>query len=195
MPKIFVAQGTAVAVSGLTSLGDELLSSFVHRNSFLLDRTPDEILFGFAVNLPFRNTTGIAMLSAGFLEGRATVCGKNPNDPQRCTTTGYFSNKESNVLNEGLMGLRRLPSPTEAAAILKTAIEASAVSERTIGGPISILHIRPGAAPVWLENEATDNGWTKVCDIVTAYRYSRIVIHPVDTSVQELHRHLDAICK
>jgi hypothetical protein len=194
MPKIFVNQGTAVAVSGLTSLGDELLSSFVHRSSFLLERTPDEILFDFALHLPFQNTTGVAMLSAGFLDGQATVCGKNPNDPQRCTKSGYFSNKVSAVLNDGLARLGHIPTPTEAAAIMKQAIQSSAAAEPTVGGPISILHLRKGAPPVWIENEATDNGWTRICDLVNAHRHSRVVIHPIGTSAQELDRHFAQIC-
>jgi hypothetical protein len=37
MPKIFVSEGPAVAVSGLSSMGDELLNSFVRRNAFLLE--------------------------------------------------------------------------------------------------------------------------------------------------------------
>jgi hypothetical protein len=37
MPKIYVKSGAAIAVAGLTSVEDELLSSFIRRNDYLLD--------------------------------------------------------------------------------------------------------------------------------------------------------------
>jgi hypothetical protein len=38
MPKIYVDDGAAVAISGMSNLGGELFSSFVNRNQFLLAR-------------------------------------------------------------------------------------------------------------------------------------------------------------
>jgi hypothetical protein len=193
MPKIFAGRGPAVAVSGLSSMGDELLSSFIRRNAFLLERTADEILFGFAVNLPFKNTNSVAMLSAGFLKGKPSVCGRTPFDPLRCTSAGYFSNKNSGILRDSITKLGRPPRVEEAVPILKQAIWDFAASDIAVGGPISILYLRESAAPVWLENEPHDNGWARICDLVSAHRQGRAAIRPTG-SPQELNRRLDAVC-
>src|SRR5262245_45974072 len=78
MPKVFVQSGAAFAVSGLTSVNGELFSSFVHRNDFLLARPVDELLFGVSLWLPFKNSTNVLLISAGFLNGRPTICAKSP---------------------------------------------------------------------------------------------------------------------
>jgi hypothetical protein len=193
MPKIFVARGPAVAVSGLSSMGDELLASFVRRNSFLLDRAADEILFGFAVNLPFRNANSVAMLSAGFMNGQPSVCGRTPFDPMRCIRNGYFANKNSGVLRESLTKLGRIPTSAEVVPLLKQAIQQIAAADSTVGGPISILHLRPSSSAVWLENEPQYAGWTKICDLVSAHRRGMVTIHPVGPRL-ELDQRLAAIC-
>jgi hypothetical protein len=192
MPKIFVSHGPAVAVSGLSSMGDELLASFVRRNSFLLDRTADEILFGFAVNLPFRNANSVAMLSAGFIKGQPSVCGRTPFDPMRCVKNGYFANKSSDILRESLTKLGRAPTSQEVVPILKKAIQHIAASDTTVGGPISILHLRADGA-VWLENEPRYEAWTKICDLVAAYRRGAATIRPTG-SAQDLEHRLNAVC-
>src|SRR5262249_47574539 len=53
--KIYVASSAAIAISGLTSVDGELFNSFVDRNLFLLQRPADEVLFGFAAWLPYKN--------------------------------------------------------------------------------------------------------------------------------------------
>jgi 20S proteasome alpha/beta subunit len=193
VPKIFVNNGAAVAISGLSSMGDELLTSFVRRKAFLLDRSVEEILFGFAVNLPFRNTTAVGMLSAGFNQGMPRVCGKTPFDPQRCTHGGYFANKSSAVLRDSFAKLARMPTANEAASIIRQAIQAAASADISIGGPISILHLRESDPPVWLENEPQDHGWSKICDMVSAYRQGRAPIRAI-SSPEVLRRHLDGVC-
>src|SRR5215510_7543351 len=52
MPKIYVKASAAIAVAGLTSVDDELLSSFIRRNDYLLDRSVDDILYDVALKLP-----------------------------------------------------------------------------------------------------------------------------------------------
>src|SRR5262249_42967537 len=78
MPKIYVNHGAAVAVAGLTSVEDELLSSFIRRNDYLLDSSTDQILYEVAHKLPFRNTTNVLMLSGGLVDGELTICAKAP---------------------------------------------------------------------------------------------------------------------
>jgi len=53
MPKIYVKGGAALAVAGLTSVEDELLSSFIRRNDYLLDSSVEDILSDVALKLPF----------------------------------------------------------------------------------------------------------------------------------------------
>src|SRR5262245_49133733 len=96
--KIFAASGTAVAVSGLTSVDGEMFNAFVDRNSFLLARPADEILFGFSVWLPFKNSTGVMLLSAGFRDGKPVICGRTASLPQACQATGLITNKRSLLL-------------------------------------------------------------------------------------------------
>src|SRR5262245_48305801 len=45
MSKVFAQQETAFAVSGHTSVGDELFGSFVRRNEYMLARPVNEMLF------------------------------------------------------------------------------------------------------------------------------------------------------
>src|SRR5213076_2926752 len=78
MPKIYVDRGSAVAVSGLSSLEGELFSSFVNRNHYLLARPVNEIQFGFLLWMPFLNSSSIGMISAGFQDGKPTICAKSP---------------------------------------------------------------------------------------------------------------------
>ena len=88
MTKIYVSDGAAVAVAGLTSVEDELFSSFMRRNQDLLQKPVDEILFDVALKLPFRNTTSVLMLSAGFVNGEPRICAKAPNQEQSCRRSG-----------------------------------------------------------------------------------------------------------
>ena len=57
MPKIYVKHGAALAVAGLTSVEDELLSSFMRRNDDLLESPVNEILYDVALKLPFATPT------------------------------------------------------------------------------------------------------------------------------------------
>jgi hypothetical protein len=193
MPKIFVNQGAAVAVSGLTSIDKELFSSFMRRNDFLLTRTPNEILFGVLVWLPFHNSENVVLLSAGFVQGQPTLCGKPPAVPQSCTKSGYFTSKPSPSLRQWFNGLTRLPSPASAAAALRRAIQESAAADVTVGGPISVLHLRNNAAPAWLENRPDDRGWTTICDLVGAHRQGRVQLSPL-TSKGEFDSFLNGAC-
>jgi hypothetical protein len=193
MPKIYVKDGPAVAMSGLTSLEGELFSSFVKRNDYLLARPVNEILFGFLVWLPFANSNGVGLLSAGFVDGKPMICAKAPILPQSCTSSGYFASKNSPLLRENLTKLGRLPRTGEAAAALKAAIEEYSRTDPTVGGPVSLLKLTRGAPAQWLENPATDNGWTRICQVVEEHRRGRIRIKPLGTQ-EDLDRHLDAAC-
>ncbi len=193
MPKIFVGSGPAVAMSGLTNLEGDLFSSFVARNDYLLSRPANEILFGFLVWLPFANSTGVGLISAGYLEGKPLVCWKAPIVPQSCTSSGYASNKDSSILRASINKLGRIPTTAEAAAILREAIEQHARMDPTIGGPISILKLTPTGAPQWLANPPSDQGWSKVCDMVEAHRRGLRRITPLG-SPQELDQRLNGIC-
>src|SRR5215471_11111626 len=82
MPKIYVKGGAAIAVAGLTSVDDELLSSFIHKNDYLLDSPVDQILYDVALKLPIRNTSNLLMLSAGLSDGEPMICARVPNEPQ-----------------------------------------------------------------------------------------------------------------
>src|SRR5262245_28386680 len=193
LPKVFVGHGAAFAVSGLTSVNGELFSSFVRRNDFLLARPVDEMLFGVALWLPFKNTTSVLLISAGFRDGAPMICAKSPNDQQECRRAGYISNKESASLRQWNRALRRPPKASEAAAALREAILEVGSEEPTVGGPISILHLRPTSSPQWLENTLSDRGWTMICDIIGDYRRGKIQI--VSTGSQaELDHYLAGAC-
>ena len=95
IPKVFVQNGSALAISGLSSVSGELFSSFVNRNEYLLERPVNEILFGVMLGLPFRNSSKVLLISAGFENGHPMICAKNPNDPQVCRSSGFITNRES----------------------------------------------------------------------------------------------------
>jgi len=191
--KIFAGSGTAVAVSGLTSVDGEMFGSFVDRNSFLLDRPADEILFGFAVWLPFKNSTGVMLLSAGFREGRPLICGRTVSQPQACQDTGLITNKRSPSLEAWINAQKVAPKAAAAAAALKQAIQESAAKDATVGGGISLAQLRPGAPMIWLENSFSGN-WKTTCELVRDYRNGRARIVPT-TSHQDLTRYLNAACR
>jgi hypothetical protein len=193
MRKIFVERGAAVAVSGLTSLEGELFSSFVRRNDYLLGRPVNEILFGFLLWLPFQNTEAVGLISAGFIDGKPMICSKSPIVPQKCLDSGLISSKGSSLLRDWLLKLGHPPKASEAATALKSAIEEAARTDRTVGGPISVLRLTENGAPQWLENPLTDSGLTHICDLVRQHRTGvrRIM---ATGSQQELERHLDAAC-
>lgn len=193
MPKIFVGQASAVAVSGLTSIDKELFSSFIRRSDFLFTRTPEEILFGVLVWLPFRNSENVALLSAGFPRGQPMICAKPPTLPQNCTRSGFYTSKPAPTFRQWFASLGRLPKPADAAAALRRAIQESAAEDSTVGGPITILHLSNNTAPVWLENRPSDNGWNTICDVVGAYRQGRAQIG-FAASKDDLDRYLNGAC-
>jgi hypothetical protein len=193
MPKIYVDRGSAIAVAGLTSVEGELFSSFVNRNHDLLARPVNEILFGFLVWMPFANSNGVLMISAGFQDGKPTICAKAPILPQTCSNASFISNKNSSVLRDALTKLGRLPTTAEASTALKSAIEESARADPTVGGPVSILTLSPSAPPQWSGVPPTDGGLTQICDLAREHRAGRRRIVPVGTP-QELEQHLDAAC-
>jgi hypothetical protein len=194
MPKIYVKHGAAVAVAGLTSVEDELLSSFMRRNDSLLDNSVREILYEVAHKLPFRNTNSVLMLSAGYANGEPTICAKVPSEPQSCRKTGYFANKSSPGLRRWLEARNGSPATVaEAGAALERAIREAADLDSTIGGPITLLEVSRGVDPRWLQNPPSDHGWTRVCDVVDAYRDGRIPIFFVDTK-EGLDRYLAGVC-
>lgn len=194
MPKIYVKHGAAVAVAGLTSVEDELLSSFMRRNDDLLDSPVNEILYEVAHKLPFRNTNSVLMLSAGFANGEPTICAKVPSEPQSCRKTGYFANKTSPGLRRWFEARNGHPAATaEAGAALERAIREAADLDSTIGGPITLLEVSRGVDPRWLQNPPSDHGWTRVCDVVDAYRNGRIPIWFTD-SKEGLDRYLAGVC-
>jgi hypothetical protein len=191
--KIFAGPGSAVAVSGLTSVDGEMFGTFVERNSFLLDRTPDEVLFGFAVWLPFRNSTGVMLLSAGFRDGKPLICGRTVSHPQACQDTGLITNKRSPSLEAWINAQKVAPKAAAAAAALKQAIQESAAQDVTVGGGVSLGQLRPGTGLIWLENSFSGN-WKTVCDLVRDYRNGRARIVPT-ASNQDLSRYLNASCR
>src|SRR5580704_16711860 len=188
MPKIYVDRGSAIAVAGLTSVEGELFSSFVNRNHDLLARPVNEILFGFLVWMPFANSNGVLMISAGFQDGKPTICAKAPILPQTCSTASFISNKNSPQLRGALTKLGRLPTTAEASAALKAAIEESSRADPTVGGPVSILTLSPSSPPQFSGVPLTDGGLTRICDLVREHRAGRRRIIPVGTS-QELEQH------
>jgi len=189
-PKIFADRGSAVAISGMTSLEGELFSSFVNRNRFLLDRSVNEILFGFLLYVPFNNTNGMVMISAGFVDGKPMICAKTPIDPQNCAGTGFFSNKVSQVLRSNLAKLNRAPTTAEGTAILKAAIEESGRTDASVGGPISILKLTSDAPPQWSGEVISDGGVTQICDLVRRRRADIVSFG----SKEDLDLHLSAAC-
>ena len=193
MPKIYAGSGAAVAVTGMTSVEGEMFSSFVNRNRFLLDRAVNETLFGFAVWLPFTNSNNIGMISAGFLDGMATICAKAPIAPQSCSKSGFIANKTSASLRDSLSKLGRAPTTSEAATALTMAIEEYSRMDPTVGGPISILKLSDGNAPQWLTSPLSENGPARICDVVREYRAGQQRIMPLGTR-EELDQHLSAAC-
>jgi len=190
MPKIYVDRGAAVAFSGMTSLDGELLSSFVTRNPYLLAPPVDDVLFGFLLHMPFANTNGVAMISAGFSGGTAMVCVKSPIDPQTCSRSGFITNKASPLLRDTLARLRERPTVVEARAALKAAIEESSKTDSTVGGPISILTLTHDGPPQWSGAALSDGGLSQVCDLI---RRRRAEIVPLG-SQHDLDLHLSAAC-
>lgn len=194
MQKIYVDHGAAIAVAGLTSVEDELFTSFMRRNGYLLAQPVNEILFDVALKLPFRNTTSVLLISAGYVNGEATICAKAPIDPQSCGKGGYITNKPSAGLRRWLDGRKgRIPSSSEAAAALEQAIQESADLDSTVGGPITLLLVAKSGPPRWLKNTPSDNGWTRVCDIVASHRSGRTNIFFTNTK-DELDKYLNAAC-
>jgi hypothetical protein len=194
MTKIYVSEGAAVAVAGLTSVEDELFSSFMRRNEDLLDKPVNEILFDVALKLPFRNTTNVVMLSAGFVKGEPRICAKAPNQEQTCRKAGYFTNKNSSGLLRWFEGRggRSVPAG-EAAAALGRAILEAADLDSTIGGPITLLQLSKSGTSQWLQNPPDDDGWRRVCDVVGSYRRGKTPIFFTDTK-DRLDRYLDGVC-
>ena len=194
MQKVYVSHGAAVAVSGLTSVEDELFTTFMRRNDYLLERPVNEILFDVALKLPFRNTTNVLLISAGYVNGVATICAKAPIEPQTCGNGGYITNKTSNGLRRWLEARAgRAPSSSEAAAALEQAIQESADLDSTVGGPITLLLVSKSLEPRWLKNAPSDNGWTRVCDVVDSHRSGRTPIFFTATKDQ-LDTYLNRIC-
>ena len=192
-PKIYVDRGAAVAVTGLTSVEGEMFSSFVNRNRFLLDRPVNEILFGFALWLPFTNSNSIGMISAGFVEGKPMLCSKAPIVPQSCLNSGFVFNKNSLSLRDRLNRLGHLPTTAEAADALKVAIEEYAQTDPTVGGPTTLLKLTNEARPEWLANPTLNNSLTQICDLVREHHAGRRRISPLG-SPEELEQHLTAAC-
>jgi hypothetical protein len=194
MPKIYVKRGAAVAVAGLTSVEDELLSSFMRRNDYLLDSSTDQILYEVAHKLPFRNTTNVLMLSGGLVDGEPTICAKAPVEPQTCRKSGYLANKNSPGLRRWFEAQQgHIASMAAAATALDRAIREAADLDSTIGGPITLLEIPKRGDLQWLQNPPNDNGWTRVCDIVDSYRGGRTNIFFTDTK-EGLDRYLAGVC-
>jgi len=194
MPKLFVQDNAAFAVSGLSSVSGELFNSFIARNDFLLSRPVDEILFGVMLGLPFRNSTKVLLISAGFANGQPMVCAKDPTDPQLCRNEGFITNRDSASLSRWLISQKGiLPRASDASSALQEAILESAAVDNTVRGPISVLYLRKSVKPEWLENPPQDHGWKTVCDIVSDYHrgQARILF---TKSKQELDQNLEKTC-
>ena len=189
-PKMYADKGAAVAFSGMISLDGELLSSFVARNPYLLEPPVNDILFGFLMHMPFANTNGVAMISAGFLDGTPMICVKAPIDPQTCSSSGFFATKASPLLRDTLRGLSRRPTVAEARAALKAAIEESSKTDSTVGGPVSSLTLTHDGSPQWSGAVLSEGGLSKICDLI---RRRRSEIVPLG-SQQDLDLHLSAAC-
>jgi hypothetical protein len=193
MQKIYVERGAAVAVSGLSSLEGELFSSFVRRNDYLLARSADEILYGFLLWLPFKNSEAVGLISAGFVDGKPTICAKSPILPQACSNLGFIGSKNSRLLRETLLKLGRMPKTGEAAAALRAAILEAGREDPMVGGATSILKLTKAGLPEWLENKPTGEASTQICDLVREHRSGRRRIIAA-ASAQDLERHLAAAC-
>jgi hypothetical protein len=194
MPKIYVKGSAAIAVAGLTSVDDELLSSFIRRNDYVLDSSVDDVLYNVALKLPIRNTNNVLMLSAGFEDGEPMICAKVPVEPQSCRRSGYFANKTSPGLRRWFEARRgKVGTVRDAAGALEKAIREAADLDSTIGGPITLLELSNTGNTRWLENPPSDNGWTRVCDIVDASRKGRIPIFFTD-SKERLDSYLAGVC-
>jgi len=136
-PKVFVQSGVAFAVSGLSSISGELFNSFLVRNDFLLRRPVNEILLGVMLGLPFKNSTSVLLISAGFSNGQPMICGKNPTDPQLCRSEGFITNRPSISLSRWLDSKKgTMPKAQDAAAAMHKAILESSDLDSTVGGPI-----------------------------------------------------------
>jgi hypothetical protein len=192
-PKIYVDRDAAVAVTGLTSVEDELFSSFVNRNHFLLERPANEILFGFGLWLPFTNSNNVGMISAGFVEGKPMLCSKAPIGPQSCSNSGFISNKNSLPLRDRLTRLGHPPTTAEAADALKVAIDEYSRTDQTVGGAITILKLTNEERPEWLANPSLSNNLTQICDLVREHRAGHRRISPLGTP-EELDQQLKAAC-
>jgi hypothetical protein len=193
MQKVYVSNTTAVAVSGLTSIEGELFNSFVDRNSFLLSRPADEVLSGFTAWLPFKNSTGVLLLSAGFNQGRPMICARSVFRPQACQDTGSITNRPSASLESWVSGLHAPPKATAAASALRQAIEESASHDLTVGGEVRLVELRPATGPLWLENPPRDTSWKTICDLVKDYRAGRTRIVAVAPQ-SELEQYLSSAC-
>ena len=194
MPKIYVKGGAAIAIAGLTSVDDELLSSFIRRNDYLLDSSVDEILYDVALKLPIRNTNNVLMLSAGFSGSEPMICAKVPIETPSCRKSGYFTNKNSPGLRRWFETRRgHVGTVREASAALEKAIREAADLDSTIGGPITLLEFSNTGNAHWLQNPPNDNGWTRVCDVVAAYRRGTIPIFFSDTK-EGLDGYLAGVC-
>ena len=193
MQKIYVGPSTGVAVSGLTSVEGELFPRFVDRNQFLLQRTPDEVLFGFSAWLPFDNAVGVMLLSGGFSHGKPIICSRSVFQPQACQDSGSITNKPSPSLQGWIAGLHAAPKAADAAAALRTAIQESAGADATVGGPISIVEIRTSQPPLWLENAPVLSRWKTICDLVHDHRAGKVRIVPA-ASTAALDRFVVSIC-
>jgi hypothetical protein len=193
MQKIYVGPSTGMAVSGLTSVEGELFSTFVDRNQFLLQRTPDEVLFGFSAWLPFDNAVGVMLLSGGFSNGKPIICSRSVVQPQSCRASGSMTNKPSPSLQAWVTGLHAAPKAADAAAALRTAIQESAASDASVGGPVSIVEIRMGQPALWLENPPSPSRWKTICDLVHDHRSGKVRIVP-STSPDELDRFVVSVC-
>jgi hypothetical protein len=128
------------------------------------------------------------------VNGELMICARGPNNPQACQKAGYVTNKESASLSRWYSETRGvLPKAQAAAAALKQAILESAAVDRTVGGPISILHLRKAGGPQWLENRPGNEPWTKVCELVGDYRRGKAQIGFTNTKY-ELDGYLAAAC-
>jgi hypothetical protein len=190
MPKIYVDRDAAIAVSGMSSMNGELLSSFVKRNQFLLERPVNEILFGFGLYLPLANANDTGMISAGFVDGKPMICVRTPVLSPTCSNTGFVSNKNSPVLRDTLVRLNATPTMAQAMEALKSAIEEASRTDPTVGGPISMLKLSSNAPPQWSGAPISDGGITQICDLV---RKRRAEIVPVGAQ-GDLDLHLNAAC-
>ncbi len=186
--KLYASNSTGVAVSGLTSVEGELFGSFVEKSSFLLQRTPDEALFGMSVWLPYRNSTGVLLLSGGYVEGKPKICMRSVVIPMTCRASGFMTNQPSPSLSAWASSLRSAPKAGAAAAALKQAIQASAAGDVKVGGAITIVALQPRGAPMRIENPSLP-AWKTVCDILRDHRAGRA--HIVATAPQsELDRYV-----